>query len=208
MKTWLMRYIAPSLGWLIISILGVTLRYRVRDAQGILTRPPSQPIIFAFWHNRILMLPLIYKKYWKHRKLSVMISRSKDGQLITDIAAKFGVGALRGSSSKQGAMAYLQAIKDMREHGIDVGVTPDGPRGPRYSIHDGVLHLAQTTGAPIIPVICHFSKKIELPSWDRFQIPLPFAECILEIGDKVQITESADLQDSAPKENLKQAMGA
>ncbi|MFH1066773.1 MAG: lysophospholipid acyltransferase family protein, partial [bacterium] len=165
----------------IIRLLGATLRMRVHDPEGLLQETSAQPWLFAFWHNRILMFPYFYQKYLPQRRCVVMISRSKDGQLITDVAAGFGIQAVRGSSSKKAMQAYREILRTLNNTGKDGAVTPDGPRGPRYRAHPGIILLAQMSQRPSLPVTCHFQWKIELKSWDKFQLPLPFSRCDLHL---------------------------
>src|SRR5690606_8916637 len=99
--------------------------------------------------------------------------------------------AARGSSSRQGMKAFIALARKIRNEGSDVAITPDGPRGPIYSMHSGILQLAEAGGVPITPVTCHYEKKWELKSWDRFQIPKPFTKCRLVFGEPVPVPEGA-----------------
>jgi lysophospholipid acyltransferase (LPLAT)-like uncharacterized protein len=98
----------------------------------------------------------------------------------------FGLIPARGSSSRRGAAALLDLVRHTRS-GCDIAITPDGPRGPRYQAQEGIIVLAQVTGLPIVPVAYHLSWKKVLPSWDGFQIPLPFSRCEVTFGTPLQI---------------------
>ena len=120
-----------------------------------------------------------------------MISASKDGGFLTAILDSFGAQAVRGSSSRRGPQALLE-LTTWAERRYDLAITPDGPRGPRYLAQEGVISLAQLTGLPILPVSCHTSWKLELNSWDRFQIPLPFTKCHIRVAPPIRVRREAD----------------
>lgn len=168
----LIRWWVPRLAEVFIRALGATLRVSIRDEGGYLRN--QTPCVAVFWHNRLLMMPWMYGKMGIRLPLSVMISRSKDGQIITEVAARFGVGALRGSSSRGATEAVREGAQALQRKGL-VGITPDGPRGPRYTIKPGMAHLARVAGVPVVPVTVHYGWKWQAKSWDGFQIPLPFS---------------------------------
>ena len=116
----------------------------------------------------------------------MLVSRSRDGELITRIMSRFGIDGARGSSSRGGSDALRELLRELeRPQGRDIGITPDGPRGPRGKVQDGVLVLAARSGRPIYPVTTRYSRFWELPSWDRFQIPQPGAICRVVFGPEV-----------------------
>ncbi len=181
---------------LLVALIGVTLRYRLRDPDGVLAARPTAPLIFVFWHNRIFLMPHLYRKYWRpcgRDRLAVLISRSKDGQLLAEALAAFGLRCVRGSSSRGGAEALREMTALVRE-GFDIGITPDGPRGPKYNLQPGCVILAQRTGAAIIPVSYETNWKITLKSWDAFMIPLPFAHCTIQLGTPINVPPVADIE--------------
>jgi lysophospholipid acyltransferase (LPLAT)-like uncharacterized protein len=168
------------------------------------------PIIFCVWHNRLALSMVAYsrfaKNFWPSNGLAAMISASKDGGLLAEVLNKFGVQAVRGSSSRRGRQALLESTTWL-EKGFHIAITPDGPRGPRYQFQDGALALAQVTGAPLVPVAVRIRGKISLRSWDRFQIPLPFAKCNLKFGEAVFIPrEISDEEREKLREKLRQEM--
>lgn len=180
-----------------IRLLALTLQIRLEDPQGILARDPGLPRIWAFWHNRILMMPYLYERFCPGRRMLMMVSRSRDGEFITRIMNRFGIDGARGSSSRGGSDALREILRELpRPQARDIGITPDGPRGPRAKVQDGVLGLAANSGRPIYPVTARYSRHWELPSWDRFQIPQPGAICRVIIGPAVaapQNLESSEL---------------
>ena len=176
-----------------IRMLALTLRYRLEDPQGILGRDPGQPRIWAFWHNRILMMPYLYERFCPGRRMLMMVSRSRDGEFITRIMNRFGIDGARGSSSRGGSDALREILRELqRPQARDIGITPDGPRGPRAKVQDGVLGLAASSGRAIYPVTARYSRHWELPSWDRFQIPQPGAVCRVMIGPAVAAPKSLE----------------
>ncbi len=161
----------------------LTVRLRLRDDSGVLTKPAEFPMIIAFWHNRIIAITLAFlRSYPSGRKgVSVLTSPSKDGEILAQVMANFGMGAIRGSSSRRGSRALLECAKHL-ESGADLAVTPDGPKGPRYQLGPGLILLAQKTGARIVPVHARFHWAIELKTWDGFRIPLPFSRVDVTIA--------------------------
>src|SRR5690606_2311279 len=113
------------------------------------------PIIFCVWHNRLALSMIAYtrfaKRIWPSNGLAAMISASKDGGLLAEVLNKFGVQAVRGSSSRRGRQALLESTTWL-EKNYHIAITPDGPRGPMYRVQDGIISLAQVSGAPIVPV--------------------------------------------------------
>lgn len=163
MKRWLETQFAPKLGAFFIKAIGASIRLHVYDPHHVLARKDRPSVLFSFWHNRLFLLPYLQQRLIPHRRLAAMISRSKDGNLISDIARQFGLDSARGSSSKRGSAALL-ALAHWLDEGIDAAITPDGPRGPRQKVQPGILFLARTTGHSIIPLRIELTPKIELHS--------------------------------------------
>src|ERR1044071_3246116 len=118
------------------------------------------------------------------RGIAAMVSASKDGGFLTAILECFKVKPVRGSSSLRGSQALLE-LTSWAERGYDLAITPDGPRGPRYVVQEGVMTLAQLTGLPIVPFSFSAHWKICLKSWDGFQVPLPFSRVDLSLGKPI-----------------------
>ena len=126
------------------------------------------------WHNRLLVMPYILKRFTPNRHGAALISASHDGDLLTDAIHRFGFDVVRGSTSRLGASALLQ-LSQVLEGGGDVVITPDGPRGPAYELGPGLVFLAQKTGAPILPINLEYSSCWRFNNWDRFILPRPFS---------------------------------
>jgi lysophospholipid acyltransferase (LPLAT)-like uncharacterized protein len=143
------------------------------------------PVIYCFWHNRLALAMAAYDDFvrakWPAAGLCAMISASRDGGFLAGLVEPFGVIPIRGSSSRRGPQALLEATTWMQKN-YSIAITPDGPRGPAYKIQPGIIHLAQLTGRPIIPLSTYTRFRVTMRSWDKFQIPLPFARCVLRYG--------------------------
>lgn len=168
--------LVSHLGSWLLRALNLTLRIEFHDNAGFTDGTLTCPSLFAFWHNRILSMLFIKKRYYRNRsRVSVLTSASRDGGLLAEFMARFGMGAVRGSSSKRGATAIRELHDLIKERGEDIVITPDGPRGPRYKLGQGLIFLAQKTGLPIVAVHANYSRCFRLKSWDGFMIPLPFS---------------------------------
>jgi lysophospholipid acyltransferase (LPLAT)-like uncharacterized protein len=175
-----------AIGAPLLRLLWLTLRVSVDDRSKFLSNEPREPVLYAFWHNRMLLMPPFQQSRIPHRPSICLISASSDGEMIARVVERFGIKSARGSSSRRGKEALWELTVHL-ENGNDVAITPDGPRGPRYQVHKGIVGLAQRTGAPIYPISYVAGWKIELGSWDGFIIPLPFARCRMLIGKPISI---------------------
>jgi lysophospholipid acyltransferase (LPLAT)-like uncharacterized protein len=159
----------------LLQLWARTLRYEIDDRAGIVGRPVTENCIGALWHNRLLIFPVVLRRFFPQRHGAALISASRDGDLLTDAVQRFGYDVIRGSSSRLGASAILQLTQALAS-GRDVVITPDGPRGPAYELGPGIIFLAQKSGAPVVPINLEYSRCWRLRSWDRFIIPQPFAK--------------------------------
>lgn len=189
--------VAAALAFVMERLVTTTLRFEWRDTSGLMDPPSARPVIFCLWHNRLALAMVVHRKY--PRKLAALISASKDGALLSAVLRKFGVLAVRGSSSRRGPQALLELTRQAGR-GNDLAITPDGPRGPRYVVQQGVISLAQVTGLPIVPVTWNVRRKICAKSWDAFQIPLPFARCEMVLNQPIAVPRGAS---AAEREQLR-----
>jgi len=164
-----------AFGFRLLQLWGRTLRYEIDDRAGIVGRPVTEDYVGALWHNRLLVFPLILRRFFPQRHGAALISASRDGDLLADAVQRFGYDVVRGSSSRLGASAILQ-LTQVLASGRDVVITPDGPRGPAYELGPGIIFLAQKSGAPVLPINLEYSRCWRLGSWDRFIVPRPFAK--------------------------------
>lgn len=201
--------LAARLIWIIVRSMAATIRFKLDDRSGYFSAgAPKDPIIFAVWHNRLGLALRLYEKFVrKHqpdRKLAGLVSASKDGGLLARVLELFRVEPVRGSSSRRGAQA-LRELVTWGNRGYDLAITPDGPRGPCYTVRDGVIVTAQLTGMTIVPSSYRLNWKITLKSWDRFQIPLPFACCAITTGRVIRVPREAT---EAERETLRRELEA
>ena len=156
------------------------------------------PVIYCVWHNHLVLALASYSDHllekWHEQGLVAMVSASGDGAFLAAVLAKFGVHSIRGSTSRRGPQALLEASRWLRK-GYSIAITPDGPRGPSHQVQEGIIFLAQVSGRPIVPISNFTRWKFRLPSWDRFQIPLPFAKCELYDNDPVWVPRDASEAD-------------
>src|SRR5436189_3612880 len=175
-------------GYRLVSALGSTLRWKLDGFQHFdaIKAAGHQPIM-AFWHGRIL--PATY--YFRRRGIVVITSENFDGEWIAGIIERFGYGTSRGSSSRGGPRALIQMVRDM-EAGKPTGFTLDGPRGPARVAQPGAVWLSKATGNPVLPFHLEASRHWTLNSWDRTQIPKPFATVALAMGEPLEVPHAAD----------------
>ena len=164
-----------AFGFRLLHLWGRTLRYEIDDRAGIVGRPVTENYIGALWHNRLLVFPLILRRFFPQRHGAALISASRDGDLLADAVRRFGYDVVRGSSSRLGASAILQ-LTHVLASGGDVVITPDGPRGPAYELGPGIIFLAQKSGASVLPINLEYSRCWRVGSWDRFIVPRPFTK--------------------------------
>jgi len=166
-------------GWSIPSLVGIVaatwrVRFIGREYIDSLTGE-GKPFILVFWHGDMLLGWYFHR----NRKYSSLVSQSRDGDVLAEILHHWNYQVIRGSSSKGGKEARQQMEQLVRD-GHTLVVTPDGPRGPRYEMKMGALRTAQKTGVPVVAVTFSVSNSMNLKSWDRFTIPLPFSKIIVE----------------------------
>ena len=185
---WLKLSVLPPVGAALIRGIARTMRYETRGQEAVdaLYREGGH-VIIAFWHAQQLMIPIGYRGTRAH----VLISQHGDGEIIARIIARFGHGAVRGSSTRGGAKA-LRALIKLARSGQDVAVTPDGPKGPRHVAKLGVIQLAKVTGLPIVPLAFACSKKKLFASWDRYMVPYPFSRGLFLYGNLLWVSREAD----------------
>ncbi len=185
---WRERWIS-LLGSLVVRLLVLTLRVRVEDSAALAVRREGPPFILVFWHNRLLLVPSAWNRFFaRHRQRQGMAlsSTSRDGELIAQYIGRFGIGPVRGSATRRGSAA-LREMATLLRRGHDVAITPDGSRGPLYKIKPGLVLLAQLTGAPVLPISFEFSRAWRLRTWDQFAIPKPFSRVTFRVGEPVHI---------------------
>ncbi|MBS9782818.1 MAG: lysophospholipid acyltransferase family protein [Arcobacter sp.] len=154
----------------------------------------DKPVVIAFWHGDLLMQPFNYKKLKPKGFVKAIISNHKDGEIITNIVTYLGIGAVRGSSSKGGAKALISTIRELKA-GNDIAITPDGPRGPRFSVADGIVAISKKAKAKIVVFNCKPTKYWQMKSWDKFIVPKPFGTLHFYTSEAFDV-DLLDLEDA------------
>jgi lysophospholipid acyltransferase (LPLAT)-like uncharacterized protein len=167
-----------------VRLVCSTLRWEVRGAEQVDTTLASgRRVIFTFWHTCIFTATWL----WRKRGIVVMSSRSRDGEFTGRLIKRHGYGTARGSSSR-GAGRALAEMAACLENGIDVAFTIDGPRGPAYVAKAGAVTLARHTGHAILPFYITTRRRIQIPSWDRLQIPVPFTRALALVSTPIYVS--------------------
>jgi len=200
-QSWLTRQgqrITAALGAAWIRFTYWTGRYEHLNEDGARAHWDSKtPFIGAFWHNRLF---LIVNGWRSKGKVYTLISRHGDGQLITDVMGRMGVDVIRGSAAaagkkrkdRGGSAAFREMISVLND-GATMSLTPDGPKGPRYRVKDGIVMLAKFSGAPILPVTYSARSAVVIKrSWDKFMVPLPFSRGVILWGNPIVVPADAD----------------
>ena len=195
-----------AFGYYLLQIWARTLRFEIEDRAEVINAPPNERYIGALWHNRLLLFPFVLKRYLPQRQGAALISTSRDGAILADLVERFGYEVVRGSSSRKGASAMRQ-LAEVIASGRDVVITPDGPRGPAYELGQGIVFLAQQTGAAVVPVNMEYSSCWRLRSWDRFILPKPFAKVRVIFGKPHRVAQTSTEEEfELERERMQNAM--
>lgn len=178
---------------LLVSTWCRTLRISIDETSRSLLGRGDCALIFTLWHNRLFITAEIYRRFRKGKHLYALVSASKDGAWLSAFFAVMGMHTVRGSSSRFGREA-LHSLAEKLQTGHDIGITPDGPRGPCYDLKGGGIMLARRTDATTVLVGMRFARAWRLPSWDGFYLPRPFSAVILtaEEWTAAQLAETTD----------------
>jgi lysophospholipid acyltransferase (LPLAT)-like uncharacterized protein len=148
----------------------------------------NESFIYSFWHDQLLMCPLTWQS---NSNIKVLISKHRDGDIIAQLISNLGFEAIRGSThktnkikNKGGLLSARKMIKSLK-NGISIGISPDGPKGPRHKVSEGILSISRLSKSVILPVGIGFKKKWVLNTWDKFIIPKPFNEITVVWGDPI-----------------------
>lgn len=196
--------------WLLRAILATLGRtYRVREVAGgeyvEALLEERQPVLLSFWHNRSFMAAIYFYYHLLRRgfDITVLASQSRDGELVSQLARLWGLRVVRGSASRGGLQALRALHRIVRHQSSSPIMIPDGPHGPVYHFKPGVLALAQTSGAPVLPIGFAASHFLTLGSWDKLIVPWPFARVAVILGEPHPIPKG--LSDDA-LETLRQEL--
>ena len=175
-------YLERKIGAWFLLLLRKTLKFKVINQES----SDNIRCIYMFWHRNLLMMTLqrIY------HGAAVMVSSSKDGELIAGPLSELGYVPVRGSSSFMGSSAMREMIKISRK--ISLAITPDGPKGPCYTFHPGLFQIAYLAKIPIVAVAVNANKEWLFNSWDKFRFPKPFARLTIIYSDPIRVNSKED----------------
>jgi lysophospholipid acyltransferase (LPLAT)-like uncharacterized protein len=159
---------------LVLKLWGMTLRFELTPEDRANYTRKDQPVAIVLWHNRLFLAAEIVRRFRQGRPAYALVSASQDGAWLTAFFSLAGLRTVRGSSSRLGREAATALVDTLRA-GHDVGITPDGPRGPCYDLKPGSVIVPRRTGAPVLLVGGEFTSAWRLGSWDRFYVPKPFS---------------------------------
>lgn len=183
---------------MLAALLGFYLSLALRTTRWTLDgqehfRPfgAGAPAIFAFWHEFLPLMPglsLIARKlpFYRPTPIHTLVSHHRDGRFIGAVVRRFGILPILGSSSRGGAAGVRNLLAVLR-HGDMIGITPDGPRGPRRHAAFGVAQLAALSGVPVVPLAARTTRRIQLNTWDRMPVPLPFGRGVVVCGPAISV---------------------
>jgi lysophospholipid acyltransferase (LPLAT)-like uncharacterized protein len=172
----------------LVLLIGLTMRWEAQGASNLDSIfAAGHRVVFVFWHACIFGSTW----FWRNRGVVVMSSRSRDGEFTARFIKRYGYGTARGSSTR-GSRRALVWMSECLASGVDVAFTIDGPRGPAYVAKPGAVTVARHTGHPVLPFHIAVNRYIELPSWDRLQIPMPFSRAVTLIGRPIWVPRRAD----------------
>jgi lysophospholipid acyltransferase (LPLAT)-like uncharacterized protein len=202
--TWRERlsiYLADVFFYLLIRTVCLTMRWETRGVEHLdAIYKSGHRAIFTFWHSCIFTATYV----WRKRGIVVMSSQSKDGEFTSRFIKRFGYGTSRGSTTR-GAGRALAEMTECLSNGIDVAFTIDGPKGPAYVAKPGAVTLARHSGQAIFPFHVEVRRYIELPSWDRLKIPVPFTRAITLIAEPIYVPRKASSEEVEAKQAAVQA---
>jgi len=193
LSQWLNFRLVPFLVFCLHGMLKATLRVErvgFEAVQGFVER--DERFVLSFWHRRLVMMPLAYPFHRKNpegerRGVAILSSDSKDGERSAATWRWLGIHAVRGTVGHSGAQALVRMIQIVKQ-GWDLGITVDGPRGPRQKAKPGVLAVSRKTGAWLVPVCVAYSRAWQLHTWDGMLVPMPFSRVRVQYGEPFRVT--------------------
>lgn len=177
-----------------IGLLGRSLSIRRIGAEYLeQAREGGRKVLYAFWHEGLLIATYAFRR----QGIQVLVSQHRDGELIARAIESMGYGTIRGSSTRGGTRALFR-MAAAGAAGDDLGVTVDGPRGPRLQVKPGTLIIAGRSGLPIVPFAVASHKACLLSSWDRFMVPRPFSKAAIAFGEPLSVPGDAPVERLEP----------
>lgn len=199
MRRWFLSYgetIVVWVGWLWIRFVYATSCWQFvgrENLEAVLEPAIERPVIICFWHGRMAMMPCAWQ--WRY-PFVMLLSQHSDGRLIGRVLKLFGIGCVEGSSRRGGAEAFIKLCHLASEKNV-IGITPDGPKGPIYSVAPGIIALAKRTQAYIVPTSFSVKKSKQLKTWDHFLFPYPFNQGVFVAGQPIDATTLPEESEEA-----------
>lgn len=189
MKQFAYKYLIPFLGSIFIYLTGLTCKRILinKDIEKTVLEK-NQNRILTFWHGRMLYFPYLYRF---QNEIYILVSPSRDGEIIGNLLKLYKFNVIRGSSFKSSVKALLNLVHIVKD-GNSVALIADGSRGPAFEAQDGAIKIAKLTGKPIVPMTYNASRRKVLNSWDRFIIPYPFSKIVVVYGEPVFVPADSD----------------
>lgn len=187
--------------WLLITAVCATLRKRIVIRGAASDILGKKQCIVALWHNRVFTPCYVYRYCLKGEvPMSMLTSASKDGALLTTVAEDYGMSTVRGSSHRRGVAGFRDMLREL-DNGTCMCITPDGPKGPRYKCHPGVIRLASVSGLPIVPLCIDVPRCWRISkAWDGFVLPKPFSKVTIVAKEPLYVP--SDLDEAGQKEYM------
>jgi len=192
--------VAPRLVFIFLNILYFTCKKNFHSTTEAKDIP--RPAIFTFWHGELLSLLKGYIDFRKSTKIDTMISAHFDGELIAKVVSLYKGGSIRGSSTRGAIKALKSSFKSIAKN-RDLAITPDGPKGPRHSVADGIVLISKKKNVPIVTLNCKPSSYWQMKSWDKFVIPKPFSTLDIFVGEPFYL---GDLTTEESKKLIKERL--
>ena len=184
MKVFLRTKILPYLAYFVIKFIYFTNKKVFHHPKLV----DGEAYIFVAWHGDLVCQPMNYFKNRPNGTIKTLISQSKDGEIISRIYSLFGGGSIRGSSSKGATKALISTIREIKS-GVDIAITPDGPRGPMHTVADGVIAIAKKSGARIVVLNSKPKSYWQFNSWDKFFLPKPFGRIDFFMSEPFDVSD-------------------
>jgi len=187
-----LKYLLPTFVWLLGSLIGKTWRVKVIMPPSVnIYDPRGTPSIYTLWHSTLFVVAYVFRNTGK----SVIVSSSKDGRNAADIAQRWGHSIIFGSSHRGGMAALRQSLKVLRD-GRSIGITPDGPKGPKETAKPGAAQIALVSKCPLVTISVKADRAWRLNSWDKFLLPKPFAKITVTLGEPIYPAASENDNDN------------
>ena len=188
--------------WAVVSLWSRSLKVRFvnRNMPERLTEEKGS-VIYAFWHDSVFLLPYTHR----NNGAVIMVSESRDGEIAAGVLRRFSFTVVRGSSKRKGHRALIGLVSGLRR-GKSVAVVVDGPRGPRHEAKEGAIFLAGKLQRPIIPVTTWSNRCLTLRTWDKFIVPMPFTECVVQYGQPILVSGTSKEEIDLKRRELEAAL--